>query len=288
MKTVVLTVIMMLCVVGGMFGSLYCQNSEKVGNEMLSQDQVENSSTLSLSDVCITVVYDNNSYKSELTTAWGFSCVVTGAEKTILFDTGEDGSILLSNMEKMEIHPEEIDLVVLSHVHTDHTGGLERFLENNEAVEVYVPKTFPESFKDNVKQSGAKIVDVQEPVEICNHVYSTGVLGIMIKEQSLVVHTDAGLIVITGCAHPGIVTIIEQAQQVVDDDVLLVMGGFHLGGESRESIREIIADFRRLGVRFAGPTHCTGDVARQLFETEYQTHSISVGVGREITADTFQ
>jgi 7,8-dihydropterin-6-yl-methyl-4-(beta-D-ribofuranosyl)aminobenzene 5'-phosphate synthase len=75
-------------------------------------------------NISITIVYDNNPYKKGLETAWGFSCIVRGTEKTILFDTGGDGSLLIRNMKALGIDPKEIDLIFLSHIHRDHVGGL--------------------------------------------------------------------------------------------------------------------------------------------------------------------
>jgi 7,8-dihydropterin-6-yl-methyl-4-(beta-D-ribofuranosyl)aminobenzene 5'-phosphate synthase len=114
-------------------------------------------------------------------------------------------------------------------------------------VVIYLPKSFPKGFKDKVKEYGAKIVEVQGPLKICQEVYSTGELGTGIKEQSLVIYTEKGLVVITGCAHPGIVKIVNKAKDLVKSDVLLVMGGFHLGGESKGEIENIISSFRKLG-----------------------------------------
>jgi len=243
----------------------------------------ENTPTTTAKDLSITVSYDNNPYKERLTAAWGFSCVIRGTEKTILFDTGGDGSILLANMEELGINPKEIDLVVLSHIHGDHIGGLTSFLRKNPEVVVYLPKSFPKGFIDGVKEYGAKIVEVQGPLEICEGVYSTGELGTWIKEQSLIIHTKEGSIVITGCAHPGIVKTVNKAKDLVKGDVLLVMGGFHLGGESKGEIEKIISSFRKLGVSYAGPCHCSGDAARQLFKKEYGENFINIGVGRVVT-----
>jgi len=242
-----------------------------------------NTSAAAAKDLSITVSYDNNPYKERLTTAWGFSCVIRGTEKTILFDTGGDGSILLTNLEKLGINLKEIDLVVLSHIHGDHVGGLPSFLEKNPEVVIYLPKSFSKGFKDKVKEYGAKIVEVQGPLEICQEVYSTGELGTGIKEQSLVIYREKGLVVITGCAHPGIVKIVNKAKDLVKGDVLFVMGGFHLGGESKGEIENIISSFRKLGVSYVGPCHCSGDAARQLFKKEYSENFINVGVGRVVT-----
>jgi len=236
-----------------------------------------------LKDISITVVYDNNPYKEELETAWGFSCLIKGTEKTILFDTGGDGSILLANMKELNIDPKEIDIVVLSHIHGDHVGGLYSLLEKNPEVVVYLPASFPESFIDDVKGYGADVVEVQEFLKICEGVYSTGELGTGIIEQSLIIRTEQGLIVITGCAHPGIVEIVKNAKELIEDDVLFVMGGFHLIKTSNKS--EIVSSIRELDVLYVGPCHCSGDNARELFEKEYGENYVNVGVGRVITLD---
>ena len=231
----------------------------------------------------ITVVYDNNPYKEGLETTWGFGCVITGAEKTILFDTGGDGSILLKNMEKLAIDPNGIDTVVLSHIHGDHTGGLQSFLEKNSDVTVYLPESFPKKFKDNVKSYGSKIVEVEQSLKICENVYSTGQLGKLIKEQSLVIRTEAGLLVITGCAHPGIVKIVNATKESLKDDILLVMGGFHLEWATKGKLEKIISAFRQLNVRYAGLCHCSGNKARSLFEKHFGKNYISIGAGKVTT-----
>jgi 7,8-dihydropterin-6-yl-methyl-4-(beta-D-ribofuranosyl)aminobenzene 5'-phosphate synthase len=236
----------------------------------------------------ITVVHDNNSYKQGLETAWGFSAFITGTEKTILFDTGGDGSILLDNMEKLAVEPNNIDIVVLSHIHGDHTGGLSSFLEKNSEIAVYLPKSFPKKFKDKVTSCGSKIVEVEQSLKICENVYSTGELGRLIKEQSLIIQTDKGLIVITGCAHPGIVKIVNAAKNLLEDNILLVMGGFHLEWTTKGKIEKIISAFEKLGVRYVGPAHCSGDKARSLFEKHFGENYIDVGAGKIIIIANLQ
>ena len=231
-------------------------------------------------NLSIVILYDNNPYKEGLKTGWGFSCLIK-AKKTILFDTGGDGTILLENMEKLGINPEEIDIVVLSHIHGDHVGGLKSVLERNSKVVVYLPKSFPQSFKEYVKKY-ARVVEVHEPIEICEGIYSTGELGWWIKEQALIVNTDKGLIVITGCAHPGIVKMVKTAKDLLGNDVLLVMGGFHLFSKSNDEILKIVSDFKKLGVRYVAPCHCSGDAAREIFKSEYGENFISAGVGKII------
>ena len=232
---------------------------------------------------CILVTYDNNPYDDKLKTAWGFSCLVRLKEMSVLFDTGGDSSKLLFNMKQLEIDPKEVTAVVLSHIHGDHVGGLPGFLRENSKVTVYAPKSFPQNFKDEIRAAGATLEEIREAKKLIDDVYTTGELGNGIIEQSLIVKTESGLVVITGCAHPGIVKIVETAKKLVKGDVLLVMGGFHLGGKSEREIKDIITSFKRLSVRHVGPCHCSGDKARRLFKEAYGTSFLQVGVGRIIS-----
>jgi 7,8-dihydropterin-6-yl-methyl-4-(beta-D-ribofuranosyl)aminobenzene 5'-phosphate synthase len=231
----------------------------------------------------IIIVYDNNPFDSRLKTAWGFSCLVRLPERTILFDTGGDSSILLYNMHQLQIEPKEVEAVVLSHIHGDHVGGLGDFLEQNNSVTVYLPRSFPQTFKDDVTYLGAKVEEIYEAKELMPGIYSTGELGDGIKEQSLIITTSKGLVIITGCAHPGVVNIIRKAKEVVpDSNVYLVVGGFHLSGASAAELESIIDSFRQLGVEKVGPCHCSGDQARRLFEQRYSEGYIEGGVGKRI------
>ena len=248
----------------------------------IMNEQAKAVSTPGVKNLTITVVYDNNPYKQELETEWGFAAAITGTEKTILLDTG-GGRLLLDNMEKLAIKPDSVDVVVLSHIHGDHTGGLSSFLEKNSNVTVYLPVSFPKKFKDNAGNSGAKIIEVYESEQICENVYSTGQLGKLIKEQSLIIRTDKGLVVITGCAHPGIVNIVNTAKTLMKEDIFLVMGGFHLEWATKGKLEKIISAFKQLGVRYVGPCHCSGQKARSLFEKHFGSNYINIGAGKVIT-----
>jgi 7,8-dihydropterin-6-yl-methyl-4-(beta-D-ribofuranosyl)aminobenzene 5'-phosphate synthase len=236
----------------------------------------------SILNMKITVIYDNNSYKAGLDAAWGFSCFIEGMEKTILFDTGNNPFLLMRNIKCLRIDPGDIDLIFLSHMHWDHMGGLYGIVENKKAVTVFLSKSYSKRFKEDIKKQGAKIVDVQAPVRICKDVFSTGELGKSIKEQSLIVQTNRGSVVITGCAHPGIVTIIKKAKDIIKDEIVLLIGGFHLGSENKTKMEKIISNIRKLGVRYVGPCHCTGENAKELFQREYGKHFIHAGAGKVI------
>jgi len=229
--------------------------------------------------VVITVVYDNNAYDPRLQTAWGFGCVIERGETAVLFDTGGDGAILLSNMATLGLDPHAVDIVVLSHIHGDHTGGLSDLLATGVRPTVYVPAAFLASFKAQV-QAVTTLGEVDGPYEILPGVYTTGQMGTGIVEQALVIETSRGLVVITGCAHPGIAEMVRRAGQIGKNGVYLVLGGFHLGGASKGRIANIIADFRGMGVQKVAPCHCTGDRALTMFATEYGDDFIRNGVGK--------
>ena len=282
MRIVLVFVILLLTVVVVILGVTIFLAAAAQKKGQIMNEEIEATSTVGVNDLTVTVVYDNNPYKEGLETAWGFSALVTGTEKTILFDTGGDGLLLLNNMAKLDIEPNSIDTVVLSHIHGDHTGGLSSFLEKNHDVVVYLPKSFPKGFKDNVQSCGAKVVEVEQSLKICENVYSTGQLGRLIKEQSLIIRTEVGLIVVTGCAHPGIVKIVDTAKEVLKDDILLVMGGFHLEWASGGKVEKIISAFKKSHVRYVGPCHCTGHKARDLFEEHFGKNYINIGVGKVI------
>jgi len=234
-------------------------------------------------EFAITVVHDNYSCSEGLRAAWGFSAFVAGFEKGILFDTGSDGTLLLENMARLHISPGDIDIVVLSHVHGDHTGGLTGLLKENARVTVYLPRSFPARFREVMQGYGAAVVEVSEPREICPGVYTTGVLGRLVREQALVVRTPQGLIVLTGCSHPGIATILEKVRSLDEGNVLLVIGGFHLEWATAGKVQKIIAAFEGRGVRYVAPTHCSGERARHLFQQQYGTRYIEAGVGKTIS-----
>lgn len=233
-------------------------------------------------EVSIVDVYDNYQSNSELETAWGFSCIVKIKNTTLLFDTGGEASILLSNMQKLGINPEVIDIIVISHIHEDHVGGLWGFLDRNADVSVYIPNSFPASYKNKIKSKGATEVNIDRPKKITCSMASTGELNGPPKEQSLLISTEKGLVVVTGCAHPGIVSIVKKAKELTEKKVYLVMGGFHLSSARKEKIQEIVNSFRNLSVQKVGPSHCSGKLTRQLFEKEYGGDFIPLGVGKRI------
>ncbi|MBN2620284.1 MBL fold metallo-hydrolase [candidate division WOR-3 bacterium] len=235
--------------------------------------------------ITITILYDNRPGNPAMKPEWGFACLVQGTEKTVLFDTGGDGKIFVNNFTASEIPFDAIDAVMISHDHWDHNGGLQSFLALNPSVEVYVLSTFSEKTRSFVINAGATLIESDTLQELCSLVYTTGRLGSAIPEQALVIDTQKGLVVITGCAHPGILDMVRFVKDKFNKDIYMVFGGFHLMDKSDKQVRAIIAEFQALGVQKAGPCHCSGDQCIELFKEAYKEDFIDIGVGTVITLE---
>ncbi|MBP2030146.1 7,8-dihydropterin-6-yl-methyl-4-(beta-D-ribofuranosyl)aminobenzene 5'-phosphate synthase [Methanohalophilus levihalophilus] len=191
----------------------------------------------------LTVVYDNKTNGS-LQSGWGFSCLVEQEDKKVLFDTGWDGQAVLDNLGQLEIDPETIDILVLSHHHWDHIGGLSHILHAARNLKVYVPSSFPQNLKSEISRY-AEVVEITDSCEIMQGIYSSGELGIKPPEQSLIVRGNTGFFVVTGCAHPGIGPILENASSY--GKVIGIIGGLH----SLEEM-EMLED-----IQYIAAGHCT-------------------------------
>ena len=206
----------------------------------------------------ITIIYDNTSFKKDLQSDWGFSALIEVKDAPkILFDTGANGRILLSNMEKSEINPLSIEEVFISHLHWDHIGGLSELLKVNPDIKkIYVPSSMGLENE----------IILKKPTEIYKNIFSTGELeGI---EQSMGVITKKGIVLIVGCSHPYMGTILDTARQF--GKIHAIIGGMH--GFSEFGL------FKDL--ELICPTHCTQHKTelKELYPEKY----IEGGVGRII------
>jgi len=209
----------------------------------------------------ITIVYDNCLNKRGLKTGWGFSALIeTNHTPPILFDTGNDGVALLYNMERLSIAPEQIETIVISHAHGDHTGGLSEILEVNKRATIYVPAS------TLARIPGRKVVSVSQPLQISSDVLSIGELKDI--EQSLVVKTSRGLVVVTGCSHPGVGAILDAASS--HGKIYGIIGGLHG-----------FRDFSRLdGLFLICPCHCTQ--YKEELEHRFPEQYVGCGAGLEL------
>ena len=230
----------------------------------------------------IKIIYDNYVYKEGMEADWGFSCYIEGTEKNILFDTGTKSELFLRNLKEMEIGPPKVDVVVISHEHGDHTGGLSSFLELNNKPSVLLPFSFSYNFIRRVEAKGAEAIAIKEPVKVCKDVYLSGEMGNRIKEHSLAINTPKGLVIICGCSHPGIVNIVKHFKETLNKDIYLVLGGFHLMNKTEAEMENIVGQMKKLGVQKCGASHCTGEKQIQMFKEAFGEDYVALGVGRVI------
>ncbi|MDG6223465.1 MAG: MBL fold metallo-hydrolase [Candidatus Bathyarchaeota archaeon] len=241
---------------------------------------------------------------------------------TVLMDTGASPEKLLSNITELNVNLESVDAVVLSHGHYDHTGGLIQLLENlRKSVPVIgYPTVFEPklSMMPHLRLIGApfKCSDVEtvggvpllasNPVKIAEGITTTGevpritdfekvngfwtihqnkfINDVMLDDQSLVIDLEnKGLIVITGCAHSGIINTLKYAQKITGNNkIYAVVGGFHLIGASDEKIQKTITEIKNLHPTVVAPCHCTGKNVIKKFSEEFGDRFVSVHTGTVI------
>lgn len=182
----------------------------------------------------LTFIYDNNAGQGFIG-SWGFSMLIETCHETLLFDTGWDGPLLLRHMQRLKVDPLSIKKLIISHQHWDHIGGLPEILQANHELEVYVPASFSENLKNEIKKR-ANFIEIKEAVDISKGIKSTGELGDKVKEQALILDTGNGCYVLTGCAHPGIAAILDTASHY--GRIKGIIGGLH-DNEEFERLKEM-------------------------------------------------
>jgi 7,8-dihydropterin-6-yl-methyl-4-(beta-D-ribofuranosyl)aminobenzene 5'-phosphate synthase len=263
----------------------------------------------------------------------GLSLLVTvyqGEDKhTILFDTGYTKVGVLHNIEQLGIEIEEIEVIVLSHGHMDHTGSLYGILDKipgkiplvvHPGAFIYPRYTrqpdgskniWPRTLvKDDLEQKNVDIVESESPTLIAdNMIMVTGtverttqfekgmpnalvekngeiVQDPIIDDQALVIKLDEkGLIVITGCAHAGVINTVIFAQKATgEQNIHAVLGGFHLSGPFFEKIHDdTIQELKKFDPHVVMPMHCTGRKAIQRFQKEFSSQFVLNSVGSKMT-----
>jgi len=234
------------------------------------------------SPVTLEVIYDNYVSKKGTTADWGFSVLIAGLDKMILFDTGTKPEIFESNFHASGIDPAGINMLVISHEHTDHTGGIASLVKMKTGIPVLMPESFSAGFKEHLTGLGLIPVMVNAPSIICRHLYSSGEFEFEIPEEALVLDTRKGLVVITGCAHPGIINMLSRIKHDFGKNIYMVCGGLHLMDKTDKEIDEIIYEMKGLGVIKCGATHCTGEKQIKMFREAFGADYVEFGTGNKI------
>jgi len=190
----------------------------------------------------IQIIYDNTSLNQDLKPDWGFAALIQAFGKNILFDTGANGEILLYNMQVLNIDPDNISDVFISHCHFDHIGGPSHFLNKNSNVTLHAPKSF------RGVRYARDVIYYDKPQEIFQKFYTTGELDNI--AQSLTVRTDKGLFIIAGCSHPSMNIILRATRNF--GSIYGIAGGLHGFDQYK-----LFQDFQMIC-----PTHCTKHIAK--------------------------
>ncbi len=267
-KNAVIAVLILLATVGGAY--IYTQNSEPSVSGYLELEQCSGS---------LTILYDNYLFDSSGQTEWGFSCLVETPDKVVLFDTGGEIEILRHNIEVFNVDLSTVDCIVISHEHWDHVGGLEILESCTPGIPVYVPEGTPYRVRSTIMSHGGECVELENTTKISNSIATTSTLDGPPREHALIIRTEEGSILVTGCSHPGVNNLVKDTYNIVEENIRLVIGGFHLGGASEATLDSIGDDLDEYEVESISATHCTGDEARDYFRNRYGENFIETGVG---------
>ena len=227
----------------------------------------------------LTVLYDNYPYDQSCQSEWGFSCLIETEEMTVLFDNGGEAGVLAHNIEALDVDLSSVDCVVISHEHWDHVGGLSVILDERPGIPVYVPDLVPYHVKSNIRSMGGEVVETDNSTVLSAGIAITSVHRRNVPEQALMICTDEGTILVTGCSHPGVENFALEAAEALESEIRLVIGGFHLGSATEFILSGIIDGFDEAGVQNIAPTHCTGDNSIGYLREHYGDHFIEVGAG---------
>lgn len=242
----------------------------------------------------ITILYDAFGKIAAMKKDWGFAALVEVGGRRILFDTGNNPEVFAQNVAAARIDLGKLDFVVMSHRHGDHMGGLTYLLRKNPHVKIYAPQEgfgvyggqLPGSFyrKDDALPQEMRYFDGKPPdtlkfgaawptanitlIDKTTEV-APGVTLIAqvsdaagtkeLKELSLAINTPDGIVVIVGCSHPGIESIVAEAA-TINPHIRFIAGGFHLVTAQDPAIDKAVAALHdTYKVDRIAPGHCSGE-----------------------------
>ncbi|HUR95610.1 MAG TPA: MBL fold metallo-hydrolase [Gemmatimonadales bacterium] len=265
----------------------------------------------------VTILYDAFGKSPKMKKDWGYSALIEHGGKRILFDTGNNPEIFAQNVNAAGVNLKQLDFVVISHRHLDHTAGLTHLLSVNPDVKIYAPteafgvfgSALPSKFyrrQDSLPEEmryygghptdtlefgtpwpGTKFVMVDSTLEVASGVHIISLVSDAVgtkelRELSLALKTPQGMVVVAGCSHPGIEKIVEAATGI-DRRVHMVFGGFHLPAAPDEVVGRIAAALQdTYKVDRVAPGHCTGEPAFYRFQNRWKEQYIYAGVGSVI------
>ena len=266
----------------------------------------------------VTILYDAFGESKKLTKDWGFSALVEHDGKRILFDTGNDAAKFEHNIKALGVDLKKLDFVVISHRHADHATGLRYVLSVNPNVTVYVPadrsngfggvpipKTYlradaslpakmryfggaePEHFTYGKLYDTGNFVFVNQLTEVSPGIFLVQTVSqkkgtLELPELTLAVRRPNGLLLVDGCSHPGIETILEAASKV-DSRTEIVVGGLHLAETPVEEIDALVENLKtKWKVQRIAPGHCTGEPAFARLKKAYGENYLYAGLGTKV------
>jgi len=227
----------------------------------------------------LTVLYDNYVFDSGCQSEWGFSCLIETQEMVILFDTGGMPEVLRHNIETLDVDVSEIDCIVISHEHWDHVGGIEVILGEKPDIPVYVPENCPYHIMSSIRALGGNCIEAGNATKITESISTTVTLNGPPYEQALMIQTNDGIILVTGCSHPGVENLARNAYDLTGESIRLVIGGFHLGNAVESQLDRICDELDEIGVLSVAASHCTGDNSIDYFRERYGDSFVESGVG---------
>lgn len=235
-----------------------------------------------------TVIYDNRLADAALREGFGFSCFIEWNNQRFLFDTGGNKAAFLENIKKLNISIDTVTHMIYSHQHWDHTAGFEEILKrlpNN--TKLYLPAKFSSKFIKKIPHQ-IEFNMINNFLKIAENIYSLVLKGsslgidecFSLYEQAIIFDTSKGLVILTGCGHPGIVNIIEKATTLLPDrPIYLVIGGLHLHNSFSATSQKIVEKLKFFGAMKVAPCHCTGETASKQFQKAYGKDYYEIGTG---------
>ena len=262
----------------------------------------------------VTILYDSFGKSPSLTMDWGFAALVEYEGKRILFDTGNNARIFEHNVKALGVDLRNIDSVVISHRHADHTSGITYLLTVNPKVQIYVPdETWglfargvkndfyrkdpslpadmryygghpPEILEAGTPWPSDNFIPVSQRTEVAPGIFilsgvSTSPGTLELRELSLAIKSPQGVILIVGCSHPGVEHIVQEAT-AIDPHINILFGGLHQIQKSDPEVKRIAAVLHdQYKLERVAPGHCTGEPEFAALKRAFGDHYVYAGVG---------